>query len=77
VITGTDGTNAAGGAVPLDREQAIVGGVPDWAALAPVNVSHAVLTWLVALLVLSVTGARLLARPETSERHDSSARGKH
>ena len=63
--------NAAGGLVPLDLERAIVEGVPDWVALAPMNVSHAVLMWLLALVAISVTGAGLLARREMRERRDS------
>ena len=51
--------NAAGGVVPLDVERIIVEGVPDWAALAPLNVSHAVLMWLIALAVIGITGRRL------------------
>lgn len=65
--------NAAGGLVPLDLDRAIVEGVPDWVALAPMNVSHAVLMWLLALVVISVTGAGLLARRERRERRRSSA----
>jgi membrane protease YdiL (CAAX protease family) len=65
--------NAAGGLVPLDLDRAIVEGVPDWVALAPMNVSHAVLMWLLALVVISVTGAGLLARRESRERRRSSA----
>jgi membrane protease YdiL (CAAX protease family) len=53
--------NAAGGLVPLDLERAIVEGVPDWVALAPMNVSHAVLMWVLALVVIGVVGAGLLA----------------
>jgi len=64
--------NAAGGLVPLDLERAIVEGVPDWVALAPMNVSHAVLMWLLALVVISVTGAGLLARRVGQERRRSS-----
>ena len=64
--------NAAGGLVPLDLERAIVEGVPDWVALAPMNVSHAVFMWLLALAVISVTGAGLLARRERRERRRSS-----
>ena len=65
--------NAAGGLVPLDPERAIVEGVPDWVALAPMNVSHAVLVWLLALVVLGVTGTGLLARREMRARRRSSA----
>ena len=65
--------NAAGGLVPLDPERAIVEGVPDWVALAPMNVSHAVLVWLLALVVIGVTGAGLLAQREMRERRRSSA----
>ena len=64
--------NAAGGLVPLDLDRAIVEGVPDWAALAPMNVSHAVLTWLLALVVVGLAGAGLLARREMRERRSSS-----
>lgn len=66
--------NAAGGLIPLDLERAIVEGVPDWVALAPMNVSHATLMWLLALVVISVTGSGLLARRERRER-SSTARG--
>jgi membrane protease YdiL (CAAX protease family) len=65
--------NAAGGLVPLDLDRAIVEGVPDWVALAPMNVSHAVLMWMLALVVISVTGAGLLARRERRARGSSSA----
>ncbi|GAB6862466.1 type II CAAX endopeptidase family protein [Haloplanus litoreus] len=64
--------NAAGGLVPLDLERAIVEGVPDWVALAPMNVSHAVLMWLLALVAISATGAGLLAQREMRGRRDSS-----
>ncbi|HKJ57740.1 MAG TPA: CPBP family glutamic-type intramembrane protease, partial [Halobacteriales archaeon] len=57
--------NAAGSLVPLDVERAIVEGVPDWTALAPMNVSHAVLTWALALVVVGVVGTGLLARRGT------------
>jgi len=70
LVHGTE--NAAGGLVPLDLERAIVEGVPDWVALAPMNVSHAVLMWLLALVVVSATGAGLLAQREMRERRDSS-----
>lgn len=56
--------NAAGGLVPLDLERAIVDGVPDWVALAPMNVSHAVLLWLLAFVVGGVVGRGLLAHRE-------------
>jgi membrane protease YdiL (CAAX protease family) len=65
--------NAAGGLVPLDLDRAVVEGVPDWTALAPMNVSHAVLVWLLALVVVSVTGTGLLARRERRERRRSPA----
>jgi membrane protease YdiL (CAAX protease family) len=65
--------NAAGGLVPLDLERAIVEEVPDWVALAPMNVSHAVFMWLLALGAISVTGAGLLAQREMQERRESSA----
>jgi len=64
--------NAAGGLVPLDLERAIVEGVPDWVALAPMNVSHAVFMWLLALVAIGATGTGLLARREMRERRDSS-----
>lgn len=66
--------NAAGGLVPLDLERAIVEGVPDWVALAPMNVSHAALMWILALVVIGVTGTGLLARRAMRER-SSTARG--
>lgn len=53
--------NAAGGLVPLDVERVIIEGVPDWVALAPLNVSHAVIMWLIALAVLVIAGRRLAA----------------
>ncbi|RLM53442.1 CPBP family intramembrane metalloprotease [Halobellus sp. Atlit-31R] len=56
--------NAAGGLVPLDLGRALVEGVPNWVALAPMNVSHAVLLWLFALVVISAAGTGLLARRE-------------
>jgi membrane protease YdiL (CAAX protease family) len=56
--------NAAGGLVPLDLERAIVEGVPNWVALAPMNVSHAVLLWLLAFAVGGVVGSGLLAHHE-------------
>jgi membrane protease YdiL (CAAX protease family) len=64
--------NAAGGLVPLDPDRAIVEGVPDWVALAPMNVSHAVLMWVLALVVIGVVGAGLLAQRESQERRSSS-----
>jgi membrane protease YdiL (CAAX protease family) len=64
--------NAVGGLIPLDIERAIVEGVPDWVALAPMNVSHAVLMWLLALVVIGVTGGGLLAQREMQERRESS-----
>jgi membrane protease YdiL (CAAX protease family) len=64
--------NAAGGLVPLDLDRAIVEGVPDWVALAPMNVSHAVLMWVLALVVIGVVGAGLLAQRESQERRSSS-----
>lgn len=60
--------NAAGALVPLDVELAVVAGVPDWAALAPLNVAHAVIAWLLALVVVAAVGTGLLARRETRAR---------
>lgn len=54
--------NAAGSIVPLDVERVIIEGVPDWAALAPLNVSHAIIMWLLALIVVAVTGTGLCTR---------------
>jgi membrane protease YdiL (CAAX protease family) len=68
--------NAAGGLVPLDLDRAIVEGVPDWEALVPMNVSHAVLMWLLALLVVGVVGAGLLAdRVDRGSSRSSPLRG--
>lgn len=60
VMHGTE--NAAGSLVPLDIERVLIEGVPNWSALAPLNVSHAILMWLLALLVVAATGGGLLAR---------------
>ncbi|MFC7046333.1 hypothetical protein ACFQH6_13770 [Halobacteriaceae archaeon GCM10025711] len=54
--------NAMGGLVPVDLDIAMVDGTLDWALLAPMNVSHAFITWLLALVVLGVAGTGLLAR---------------
>jgi len=51
--------NASGSLVPLALDRAIVEGVPDFVALAPMNVSHAVLMWLIAIAVLLTAGRRL------------------
>lgn len=60
--------NASGSLVPLDLDRAIVKGVPDWVALAPMNVSHAVLMWLIAVLVVGVAGADLLAKKGSADQ---------
>jgi membrane protease YdiL (CAAX protease family) len=70
LVHGTE--NAAGGLVPLDPERAIVDGVPDWVALAPMNVSHAVLLWLLAFVVVGSVGSGLLAHRERRRRDRSS-----
>ena len=67
--------NAAGGLVPLDLDRAIVEGVPDWVALAPMNVSHAVLMWVLALAVIGAVGTGLLARRERRARRGSPVTG--
>lgn len=53
--------NVSGSLVPLELDRAIVKGVPDFVALAPMNVAHAVLMWVIALFVLVVFGRSLLA----------------
>jgi membrane protease YdiL (CAAX protease family) len=70
LVHGTE--NAVGGLVPLDPERAIVDGVPDWVALAPMNVSHAVLLWLLAFVVVGSVGSGLLAHRERRRRDRSS-----
>lgn len=52
--------NALGGVlIPLDEDRVIVDGVVDYVALVPVNVSDAVLTWLIAVVVLAIVGREL------------------
>ena len=72
--------NALGALVPLDVDLVIVDGVPDWGALVTLNVSHALLTWLVAIVVIASVGTGLLAsriewsnadRGGTTTRRDS------
>lgn len=60
--------NALGALVPLDVDLVIVDGVPDWGMLVTLNVSHVVLTWVVALLVIGIVGTSLRAekRPAVS-----------
>ena len=57
LMHGTD--NATTGQVPLDRDVVLVGDVIDWSTLVTLNGSHAVITWVVALVVIVVTGAHL------------------
>ena len=64
--------NASGSLVPLDVDRVIVEGVPDWTALAPMNVSHAVITWVLALAVVGAVGTGLLASREAMARARSS-----
>ncbi|MFP9190947.1 CPBP family intramembrane glutamic endopeptidase [Natrialbaceae archaeon A-CW1-1] len=53
--------NALGALVPLDVDLVIVDGVPDWGLLVSLNVSHVVVTWVFALLVIVVVGTGLRA----------------
>ena len=51
----------SGGLIPLDVDLVIVDSVIDYSALVTVNVSNAVLTWAVALIVVAMVGTGLLA----------------
>ena len=54
--------NALGALVPLDVDLVIVDGVPDWGMLVSLNVSHALLMWILALVVIGLVGTDLHAR---------------
>lgn len=59
--------NALGALVPLDVDLVIVDGVPDWGMLVTLNVSHVVLTWVVALIVIGIVGTSLRAENRSSK----------
>ncbi|WP_129116282.1 CPBP family intramembrane glutamic endopeptidase [Halegenticoccus tardaugens] len=57
LMHGTD--NATTGQVPLDLDVVLVGDAIDWSTLVTLNGSHAVITWVVVLLVVVATGVHL------------------
>lgn len=57
--------NALGALVPLDVDLVIVEGVLDFGALVPLYLSHVVITWVLALVVIAVVGTNLLAERST------------
>ena len=58
--------NALGALVPLDVDLVIVDGVPDWGMLVSLNISHVVLTWVFAAIVIAVIGTGLHASSQLS-----------
>jgi len=53
--------NALGALVPLDVDLVLVDGVPEWGLLVSLTVSHAVITWAIALVVIALVGTDLYA----------------
>jgi len=64
LMHGTD--NATTGQVPLDRDIVIVGDAIDWSTLVTMNGSHAIITWVVVLIIVASTGAHLYDYRTTS-----------
>ncbi|WP_227230945.1 type II CAAX endopeptidase family protein [Salinirubrum litoreum] len=65
--------NSTTGRVPLDLDVVLIGDTVNWSLLSGTYVSHALLTWLVVLLVIGVSGAGLYAR--RVRRRGRTARG--
>ena len=53
--------NALGALIPLDDDLVIVGGIPDWGMLVSLTVSHVLITWVVALIVIAFVATELRA----------------
>ncbi|WP_137285576.1 CPBP family intramembrane glutamic endopeptidase [Halorussus salinisoli] len=57
LMHGTD--NATTGQIPLDLNVVIVGDAINWSTLVTLNGSHAIITWVVVLIIVASTGAHL------------------